>query len=507
MQHERLRAVSMPPSRRHCLSTQQRAELASRHDSPDRALRYHPSRQRADAAMATSSIVSSRCHGQSVALWSTAPIVIFAFLLEGIVAKSNIPMILMTFVRHMSITLGLLGAMLAIWSRYRVSDFHGTKTPELNRIRHLIMLMSAWALLSCVVQTDGLMAANVAFWCMWTVNLLVMWWVAPVLVYRLGLRSRIRLLFMVLVVVAVACCLLHRTNGFQQGRFVGMFINATYSGRMLAIGTIFSFTLWLTGRRQPHLRLLVTVLCGALLVMTRTRASIAAGSLGCAVVYLTVQLSARHWQNGSTRQKSSTVAVVGLLLIIAGSQIIDARRAAAFLRVEGGVEGVLASREMNWGGGYGEFSSYGYFGEGFMSRFGNASNPRIIAGIAFPRYDWQTADDPLNMWVSMAKQSGIPAMCFLALLVAAIWRMANRLPDSQARCLLRGLLTAGLVFGSLDGNWLLSFGDPVDRFCLMTFAMLGSASAEANPNRARRHRPTSAATSQRRQLNAAMIQR
>jgi len=419
--------------------------------------------------------MSTRAGYPPAKFWSITTVVIVAFLLEAIVAKSNVQVINLSFTGHMFATVGFLGAILVLWLSRPIADFRRTTTPGLERVRLVVALLATWSLLSCFAQSDGFTTANLAFWCVWTTNLFVMWWLVPILVRSLGARERVRLLATVLLLVAVSCCLLHPVNGYQQGRLVGMFVNATYSGRMLSIGTIASFTIWLTDNRKQYSTLLLLAMCVVLLALTRTRASIAAACVGCTTVFLTVQMAGGKWRNDSARHRASIVFVAVALISLAASQVLDLNSAAAFLRLDGGIERVMASREMNWGNGYEEFTSYGIFGKGFMSRFGDASNPRYIGGIAVPRYDWLTADDPLSMWISMAKQSGVPAMFFLAMLVYAIWKLADEVNSSQPRCLIRGIMVAGLVFGTLDGNWLLSFGDPIDRFCLLSFAVLGSS--------------------------------
>ena len=253
-----------------------------------------------------------------------------------------------------------------------------------------------------------------------------------------------------------------------------MFVNASHSGRMMALATISLFAVWLTSREKRRWVSVMLPAAFVLLLMTRTRASIGASLIGCTVVFLTSQLASHSWRQTSVRHKTGVLVGVVFLAAVGAYQTIDSDEAATFLRVSGGIQKVLAGRAMNWSQGYGDFGEYGLEGQGFMSRFGDTDNPTKVLGIEIPRYDWRTADDPMNMWMSIAKQSGFVAMILLAVIVICLYKLQAGIAHLPSRCIMLGFLTAGLVFGSFAGNWLLSFGHPVDRLCMVTFAMLAS---------------------------------
>ena len=162
-------------------------------------------------------------------------------------------------------------------------------------------------------------------------------------------------------------------------------------------------------------------------------------------------------------------------------QCINTERLLAHLRLDGGIRQAYSNaRAMNWERGYGDFLSYGFLGRGFLSKFGNEDSTTKVMGIEFPRYDWEADSDPLNMFMSTAQQNGIPAMLLLIGVLITLFRTRSHLADVRSKCILTGFLCTGLVFGTLDGNWLTSFGDPIDRFCLVSFAVLASAASSAS---------------------------
>lgn len=418
--------------------------------------------------------VSWQSRNRRTTFLALGSISILAFLAEGILSKSNVPGIRLGFIQHMSATVCLLFLLGYAWLYCPIHDFKRTASAGLLRVRYHVAAICGWTLISTLAQTDEFLPANIAFWTIWSANLFAIWWIVPVLVGNFSVQDRLRLIQLVVFSVVTFCILLHPLNGYQQGRLVGMFVNASHSGRMLALAVVTCFTIWLTSPRQQMWQVAFLLAAAVLLVMTRTRASIASATVACAAVFLTVQFSNNSWKQSSTGRKTGIVLFILVTAAFVGWLTIDLSEATTFLRVDGGITGVIASRTMNWSRGFGEFDEYGILGGGFMSRFGDTSNPLVIGGISVPKYDWLTADDPMNMWMSMAKQSGIPAMIVLLFIVIAIWQMRSQMTDFPSRCLVTGFLVSGLVFGSVDGNWLLSFGHPVDRFSMVVFAILGS---------------------------------
>ncbi len=113
----------------------------------------------------------------------------------------------------------------------------------------------------------------------------------------------------------------------------------------------------------------------------------------------------------------------------------------------------------------------------------------MVMGIMVPGYDWTSDRDPLNSVLGTCQQTGWIGgalfVCFLALLV---WRSLGA--DPRVRPLLASLCGAGLIWGLFDGNWLTSFGDPVDRISLAVFALLLSVPARLPGRFGGKERPT-----------------
>ena len=153
------------------------------------------------------------------------------------------------------------------------------------------------------------------------------------------------------------------------------------------------------------------------------------------------------------------------------SRSIEQDKLISYLRLDGGInEQYSTARAMNWEKGYQNFWSYGLFGKGLLSKFGNNDYTFRVMGIEFPTYDWTTDADPLNSFFSMSQQIGIPGGIIFMIFLAVIFFKSFGLP-SPAKYAVFSLLIPGLVFGLIDGNWLTSFGDPVDRFCMMAIAL------------------------------------
>ncbi|MEP3481530.1 MAG: hypothetical protein ABJZ55_19970 [Fuerstiella sp.] len=409
-------------------------------------------------------------------LFHLGSLVVIAFVAEGILSKGDLPVVGLGFVTHMMGTAGLFVALFVCQGFNHTPVRKEAVNSTLRTIRTAILILCAWALACSFFQSPRFLAANVLFWSFWAVNLYVIWWVVPSLLGDLSSRDRVKLLLFIQGTVVCLCVLMHPRNGYQQGRLVGMFVNASHSGRMMALATISLFAVWLTSREKRRWVSVMLPVALLLLLMTRTRASIGASLIGCTAVFLTSQLASHSWRQTSVRHKTGVLVAVVFLAAVGAYQTIDSDEAATFLRVSGGIQKVLAGRAMNWSQGYGDFGEYGLAGQGFMSRFGDTENPTKMMGIEIPRYDWRTADDPMNMWMSIAKQSGFVAMILLAVIVICLYKLQAGIVHLPSRCIMLGFLTAGLVFGSFDGNWLLSFGHPVDRLCMVTFAMLASVS-------------------------------
>jgi hypothetical protein len=376
----------------------------------------------------------------------------------------------------MVLTASFLGAAGLYWVLLR----HRVRPPGLKEVRAVSLLLMGWGFASCLAQDKVI--ENMAFWMMWSASLFAGWWVVPCLLRGLDLDQRVRLLL-----AALVACIFLALPGMlvPSERLTGMFGTATTAGRLLALAVILGVARWLSGRKLPFWLPYATLLAGGLLMMTRTRASIAAGMLGSGFIVWNAAFG--RDRTGQLKPQRAIalmcLLVVGLAFVLL-SGVFSQEELARHFRFEGGIEGVYAARSMNWEQSWAELPSYGVFGWGFLSKFGKSRSIVRVFGLEFPRYEWTTGTDPLNMLFLVTKQTGVPGGLLLAALLVCLVAAVARLRGT-ARAASGGWLVAGLVFGLLDGNWLVSFGDPVDRLSLVALAGLLSApvSSLATPPR------------------------
>jgi hypothetical protein len=399
------------------------------------------------------------------------PLLILAFIAESLVAKGSFPGLRIGFALHMLLTAGLLGLMAIAGEVMQLRCSPGIWQQTWKRgeyVRFILIGMIGWGLLSSIGQTKY-PEATLLFWLLWALNYFVVFRSVPRLLSGSSLDQRVAFIMAVLI-VGVIGSIQHPL--YQAGRFVGVYGNATWTGHFFAATVVFAFALAITRRlRWPWLLFGTAVI---LLGMSRTR-----GGIGSAVIGLFVVI----WvalQVNSTRSRRIVVAtviltsfsVVVLLWYLSetGRMGEAVQRAAVHLRVERGMESIHAARSMNQSQGAREFWNNGLLGRGFLSKYGDEST-REIMGIAIPRYDWESDDDPLNSFYLVNQQIGHPGMLLFAGLLLAMLA-AGWHPTPLARMLLLSLWCIGIFLGFFSVAWLVSFGDSWDRFCLVTFAAL-----------------------------------
>ncbi|MDC1043611.1 hypothetical protein OAQ71_00130, partial [bacterium] len=247
-------------------------------------------------------------------------------------------------------------------------------------------------------------------------------------------------------------------GGFSaDGRFRGAFQNASHSGRLMCLATISAVFCVIESKRGRVIAMAVLFLAMPMLIISQTRASIAATGIGL-LVLMVAGLRTRKVGYRLGLALLVTIPTVSAPWWLAEENL---SQATGFLRLEGGVDGVLAARSANWRG-IDSFMDYGVVGSGYMSKFGAATGAREVFGVRFPTYDWQTASDPLNMWHTAGQSMGVPAVFALVCLLASLCVTASRC-DASLRAFFFAVLAAHLLFGTVDGNWLTSFGNETDR--------------------------------------------
>jgi O-antigen ligase len=263
----------------------------------------------------------------------------------------------------------------------------------------------------------------------------------------------------------------------RHARHSGFFLTATHLGQISALTALCAFSEWLMGRRQV---LWSVLLAGSMVAMllSRTRASLGAMLLGCGVILLLYTLSptATHRLRAGMVLFGLFIATVAFFFLF-DYGLVQIQSALKFLRLSGGIPGVLAGRVQIWAAGFEKLKTAGWLGGGFSEKWGGI--PQEVWGIEYPRYSWEVIADPHNMLMTTAAQLGIPAMLVLAFVVIAVGVSLQRLP-TRARALGSGFYAAGLVFGLLDGNWFITLGPP-DRMSLTMIALLLGSAAVSEP--------------------------
>jgi hypothetical protein len=396
------------------------------------------------------------------------PLFVLAFIFEGLFNRL-VPPLTLGFLPHMVLTSLFLGAMVFYWIVLRDRP----RAPRLARLRIATVYLIAWGFVSCLAQDKVI--ENLVFWGMWSAGIFMGWWAIPCLFRGLDLDRRVQLLSVVLA----ACVLLASVGLYSpSGRLSGMIRGATSAGRLMALALILGVARWVSGRKTPFWLPYCTVLAGLLLVMTRTRASMAAGIFGSGFVVWNAAFSRRGGGRLSQQRALSILFILPVvLMIVLMSSWFSEEDAIEYFRLEGGIEGVYQARSMNWEHSWAELPTYGILGKGYLSKFGDSHKTVNIMGLSFPKYQWTTGADPLNMLLLASKQIGIVGGLLLAGMLVCLAGAARRL-HGMARAIAGGWLAAGLVFGLLDGNWLVSFGDPMDRLSMVALAAMLSVPAD-----------------------------
>ena len=427
-----------------------------------------------------------------VGLLSPGPLLVLIFVGEAILTKSRVPGLSISFVAHMTATAVLLGVIFSVVILPHVAR-RGPRIAahrNLRGIRICLVLLIVWGFLSCFAQEAVLV--NVLYWLLWAGHHFAIWWLVVALLDRMDAAARLRMISAVLLTCVVGSLLLHPVNGMPQGRLIGMFGNATYSGQFLALALVWWTALWLYGHIGFCWFVLLATPTAPMLIMTRTRSSMAAALVGITVAVVTA--ARRGWSPSRLGLRRAALAIFVLsvaFIYVVSSQAFDDPEVARYLRIEGGASGVYAGRARYWQAGYQRLPSCGLFGWGFLSKYGRSEATRQVFGISVPMYDWTTTADPLNSLLLTAQQIGLPGMVLFAMLIVALARGCLRAGGRR-----KGLavaILAVMVTLTVGENWLTSFGAPLDRLGAVALALLLSAPEEMplqeHPSERALHRP------------------
>jgi hypothetical protein len=414
------------------------------------------------------------------------PLLVLLFLFEGVLGKSRVPGLALSHTSHIVGSALLIAILVGFSLTFSACP---SKTPR--GVRLWAWLLIAWCFFATLPQ--DFLVANLCFWLLWAGSWYVALWVIPLLFAHCTTEERLRFLLGVLFASAISCLVADGLFGRSAGRLSGIYQNATFAGRMCSLATVFGVGSLLVGKPWNSKRLLPLIALSAIaLLLTRTRASIAASLLACGVMVVTIGGATRPLRRMAKKRNRIVFSILvallaGSVFLVPGLEGKDLDSSLRFLRLDRGVDNLYNARAMNWETGANSALESGAVGGGFLAKFANTSRTRTVWGITFPTYDWETGTDPLNMFLLTVVQSGWPAAGMLLGLLVQLWRARARVGIEQ-RTLLTGLLSTGAIFGCIDGNWLTSFGDSVDRFCMIALGLMTSSPA-GDSNRAPRTHP------------------
>ncbi len=388
------------------------------------------------------------------------------FLLEAWLGKAQFGPYRVPLSLHLGSTAVLIGllAAAAFFSRQRWARSAGlTRSPA---ILACLAALTGWALLSSAVQQEWL--PNLAYALVWCANLWVIWLTVPVLLAGLGLRDRLLVILVPLLICVVVSVAAYPVNPFQVGRLVGMFANPIHASRAYSLLVLFALSMVLLVPSKARYWLPVMVVAVVLLALTRTRTASAA----CAIGLLFCLASAIGSPELKARRIAFRVAAATAVVLAAGAAVVYAQRIPVerlmeFARVPKGVESLVEARGRYYGYGYSRFWSYGLTGYGFLSKWGDLEGTSTLAEAAELRYGFDT--DPHNTFMTVAQQIGIPGAALFAFFVLLIWAAARRQLSPA-----RGFLTAILAYCTvlfINNTWV-SFGNPADRTSLVAIVAL-----------------------------------
>ena len=423
-------------------------------------------------------IISSNCRKNRDIISKVSYLLVTVFLLEGILGKAAFPGYSMRLKMHILLTFLIIIALIAL----DISRPKGKSTVKFSgtyrKIQCAILSIILIGFISSALRVYW--QSNLMFFLVWAANFYTIWWSIPRLFYHYSITDRIKLIQNILIFVLVASGVMHFADlGIVQGRLGGIFANPTIAARLIAITFLLYLVNFIFVSKYSKKTLLIIGLSLVLIIMTKTRASIFATFVGASLIILT----AIHFKKSFSRRRvyALLIGVCVVCSLVLHSYDIGLedmfQKSRRYIRIDKDLTTIyLEARASNWRTGYQDMSKYGLFGMGFMSKFGitdyfytGSTHPdqNII-----PRYNWATTDDPLNMILSVAKQQGwISSFLYILFLLLIIKNTVN-VESEIGKFTALAVVLLGLIFGFLDGNWLTSFGDPVDRISMIMIALI-----------------------------------
>lgn len=398
------------------------------------------------------------------------PLAVTLFLAGGIAGKTNFMGIHVPSNAHIGLT--ALSISIIFMAHFFSSKTESEiSTPILQRARIAVIFLIVGGGFSCMLRVHFIL--NLFFWIIWANNFVAIWWSLPFLVKTLKSDQILELILKINGFFIFLMTLLHPILPYYQGRLGGIFAEATTTGRLSSLTCTLCFAHFFsirpTGRRVAAL----FVASLTILMLSRTRASILAFAIASTFIGFFSLWSHRRWVRNRAQYCLFFVVMFLLFLWPSGAFEDDVRGPVLeYFRIgEDLGESYASARGMNWEQAIRDMEKYGFFGMGFLVKFGVTD---FMVGTKPPKYDWLNSNDPLNMVLTLAKQAGwFTATAFICLLLILL-DAARRLVDPVARLSILGVMISGLVFGLIDGNWLITFGEPNDRLSMIVLALMAS---------------------------------
>jgi len=398
--------------------------------------------------------------------------VLVAFLLESILSRAVFAGWKMPISLQMGATAALFAVIgyLAIWTKIP-SSVELRLSRQFAPLFPSVFFLASWGLAASLASDQPLL--NTLFWSLWAANFLVIWWAVPRVTWFLTTDDRTRLITFVVVIIIFGCIAMHPLNGFDPlGRFRGMFINATFPGHLLCISVVWLFALLLHNRASSRRGVFaLLILAGLMLLLTGTRTGIFGATVG---VGFSISLGFTI-DNVWHRRRYLAAATLALCVLVTSVVVLaiapDLRhKAAQRFRLHGWdspLEAATVARGRYWSKGIEEFTEQGWFGQGFLSKWGIVE---YDGGLTMPRVRYLYDEDPHSTPLTVAQQIGLPAVAFFALYLASLLYMIVRCKGEWRPSLLAYF---AMIFAWMVGeNSLTSFGSPGDRVMLVLIALL-----------------------------------
>ena len=400
-----------------------------------------------------------------------------AYVFESLISKSKFLLYANETILHLAASFLIPGCFAMLLLPNICNTKYKSKARFASVPNFVFILFSAWILLAAMAQPDVI--GNMLYAIGFVISVLVAIVLIPFGLRECSVYNTLAIVILPIFIFAASSLgLLLIAPGmcFKEGRFEGVFANASYSGQcfsLLAIAALF----YMLESKKRVLPIFIFITITVLLLATRTRIAIAAFATGSLViVFLTTRMN--------KKSKSFRIVLFFIcfivLLIYASNSTDYFNKVKTHLRVDGETQDIVSDRILHWQYGLEEVmdGKDKLFGEGFLAKF--ERKPKRTGQLLY-RYEYNLWNDPHNMILTSVLFFGYVGAGLLLVFIIALTRFAYQqyLQHSKTSALLLALLVWG-CFHSIATNWLLSIGNPVDRISWLLIGILSFSAARIN---------------------------